>query len=223
VRHDPPLQYPVGAGLKQPRRGAPGALGGARGGRAAFVSDGRIVTVARLGSGLAHPRVAPGPEACTMEAEFARRGARRYAWISSRLFFNITRENWRTSTVASSAAPAHGRGSKRQWLAERLQEGLCSAWYERERHAYRIAPLESAGGPWRANTLPVLLWVTGSIKEKVCRALMEYCLADAKAQGVPAEWHAGAPSRWLAIRPLSQKVRFYGGGHKRTDTAVRSP
>ncbi len=105
-------------------------------------------------------------------------------------FINLTEENLSSEhlcCIIRSKKPHPGIEAKRQWLSGRLKEG----------HVFRklnvkgcvfmeYAPLETAWAPILGDNYYYVycLWVSGDCKGKgYGRALMEYCLADAREKG----------------------------------------
>jgi predicted GNAT family acetyltransferase len=76
---------------------------------------------------------------------------------------------------------------KRTWLAERITEGhVFRKLDEKGKVFIEYAPLETAWTPIVGDNYIYIycLWVSGSFKGKgYAKALMEYCIADAKAKG----------------------------------------
>ena len=107
-----------------------------------------------------------------------------------------------------------GVEAKRQWLAERLKEGhvfrklnqKCCVMIE-------YAPLEMAWVPVEGENYLYIycLWVDGKCKKHgYGRELLEYCLADAKAQGKSGVCLLGAKKQkaWLTSRAFVEKFGF---------------
>ena len=104
-------------------------------------------------------------------------------------FINLTPENLADEhlcCIIRTRKKHPGVEAKRQWLAERLKEGhvfrklnqKCCVMIE-------YAPLETAWVPVEGENYLYIycLWVDGKCKKHgYGRALLEYCLADAKAQ-----------------------------------------
>lgn len=132
-------------------------------------------------------------------------------------FINLAPENLDTEhlcCIIRSKKPHPGVEAKRQWLSERLQEG----------HAFRklnvkgcvfieYAPLETAWVPIVGENFLYIycLWVTAPYKGKgYGRALMEYCIADAKAKGKSGICMLGAQKQkaWLTDQSFAKKFGF---------------
>ena len=105
-------------------------------------------------------------------------------------FINVTPENLANEhlcCIIRSKKPHPGVEAKRQWLAERLREAHVFRKLDVKGCAFiEYAPLETAWVPVTGENYLYIycLWVSGSLKGKGHgRALMEYCLADARARG----------------------------------------
>ena len=125
-------------------------------------------------------------------------------------FIDLTEENLPNEhlcCIIRSKKPHPGIEAKRNWLAARLKEG----------HVFRklavkgcvfieYAPLEKAWTPIEgANYLYIYcLWVQGAPRgHGYARRLLEYCLADARAQGRSGVCMLGART---ALPPLSTSI-----------------
>ncbi len=132
-------------------------------------------------------------------------------------FINLTAENLpdeHLCCIIRSKKLHPGVEAKRQWLADRLGEG----------HVFRklnvkgtvfieYAPLETAWVPIIGDNYYYLycLWILGSHKGKgYGKALMEYCIADAKAKGKSGICMLGAQKQksWLSDQSFSKRVGF---------------
>lgn len=132
-------------------------------------------------------------------------------------FINLTAENLTEEhlcCIIRSKKPHPGVEAKRQWLAERLKEG----------HVFRklrvkgcvfieYAPLETAWVPVLGDNYLYIycLWVSGEPKGNgYGKALMEYCLADARAQGKSGVCMLGAAKQkaWLSDQSFAKKYGF---------------
>lgn len=110
--------------------------------------------------------------------------------------------------------PHPGVEAKRQWLVQRLQEGHVFRKLDIKGCAFiEYAPLETAWVPVVGDNYLYLycLWVTGS--PKGCgygRALMESCIADAKALGRSGICMLGARKQkaWLSDQSFAKKFGF---------------
>ncbi|MDO5541400.1 MAG: GNAT family N-acetyltransferase [Eubacteriales bacterium] len=132
-------------------------------------------------------------------------------------FINITSENLAKEhlcCIIRSRKPHPGVEAKREWLAKRLKEG----------HVFRklnvkgcvfieYAPLETAWVPITGDNFYYIycLWVSGGPKgHGYGKALMEYCLADAKARGKSGVCMLGAAKQkaWLSDQSFAKKFGF---------------
>lgn len=132
-------------------------------------------------------------------------------------FINLTTENLDSEhlcCIIRSKKPHPGITAKRQWLSDRLTEG----------HVFRklnikgtvfieYAPLETAWVPIVGDNYYYIycLWVLGSPKGSgYGKALMEYCLADAKAKGKSGVCMLGAKKQksWLSDQAFARKFGF---------------
>ncbi|GAE86299.1 N-acetyltransferase [Bacteroides reticulotermitis] len=132
-------------------------------------------------------------------------------------FINLTAENLpdeHLCCIIRSKKLHPGVEAKRQWLADRLGEG----------HVFRklnvkgtvfieYAPLETAWVPIIGDNYYYLycLWILGSHKGKgYGKALMEYCIADAKAKGKSGICMLGAQKQksWLSDQSFAKRVGF---------------
>ena len=105
-------------------------------------------------------------------------------------FINLTTENLANEhlcCIIRSKKSHPGVEAKRQWLSERLSEGHVFRKLDAKATVFiEYAPLETAWVPINGDNYLYLycLWVTGSYKGKgYGKALMEYCLDDAKEKG----------------------------------------
>lgn len=132
-------------------------------------------------------------------------------------FINITEENLSEEHLCClirSKKPHPGIEAKRLWLADRLKEGhVFRKLNEKAIVFIEYAPLETAWVPVRGDNYFYLycLWVSGSCKGKgYGRALMEYCIADAKAKGKSGICMLGAKKQkaWLSDQSFADKFGF---------------
>ncbi|QOS68573.1 GNAT family N-acetyltransferase [Eggerthella guodeyinii] len=132
-------------------------------------------------------------------------------------FVNLTPENLadeHLSCIIRVRKPHPGVEAKRQWLAERLLEGHVFRKLQVKDPVFiEYAPLETAWVPIVGdNYLYVYcLWASGSCKGKgYGRALMEYCLDDARAQGKSGVCLLGAKKQkaWLTDQSFARKFGF---------------
>ena len=122
-------------------------------------------------------------------------------------FINLTPENLADEhlcCIIRSKKPHPGVEAKRRWLAERLREGHVFRKLDRKATVFvEYAHLETAWVPITGDNYLYLycLWVNGGEKGKgYGKALMEYCLADARAQGKSGVCMLGAARQkaWLS-------------------------
>ena len=98
-----------------------------------------------------------------------------------------------------------GVEAKRQWLADRLKEGHIFRKLSAKAMVFiEYAPLATAWTPVLGDSYYYIycLWVCGESKGKgYGRALMEYCLADARAKGKSGVCMLGAEKQkaWLEL------------------------
>lgn len=132
-------------------------------------------------------------------------------------FVNLTQENLATEhlcCIIRSKKPHPGVEAKRQWLAERLKEGHVFRKLNAKATVFiEYAPLETAWVPIVGNNYYYIycLWVLGDEKGKgYGKALMEYCLADAKAKGKAGVCMLGAQKQkaWLSDQAFAKKFGF---------------
>ena len=132
-------------------------------------------------------------------------------------FINLTPENLASEhlcCIIRSKKPHPGVEAKRQWLAERLREGhVFRKLNARAAVFVEYAPLETAWVPVTGDNYLYLycLWVNGEQKGKgYGTALMEYCLADARAQGKSGVCMLGAAKQkaWLSDQTFAKKYGF---------------
>lgn len=105
-------------------------------------------------------------------------------------YINITEENLETEHLCCAISDKKhqaGVNIKRQWLAERIKEGhVFRKLNEKGKVFVEYAPLETAWVPVVGENYVHIycLWVAGSFKRKGHgKALLEYCIEDAKRQG----------------------------------------
>ncbi len=132
-------------------------------------------------------------------------------------FINLTPENLADEhlcCIIRSRKPHPGVEAKRRWLAERLREGHVFRKLDRKATVFvEYAPLETAWVPITGDNYLYLycLWVNGGEKGKgYGKALMEYCLADARAQGKSGICMLGAAKQkaWLSDQTFAKKYGF---------------
>lgn len=132
-------------------------------------------------------------------------------------FVNLTPENVDSEhlcCIIRSRKPHPGVEAKRQWLSERLGEGhVFRKLNEKAVVFIEYAPLETAWVPITGENYYYLycLWVLGSHKGKgYGKALMEYCLADAREKGKSGVCMLGAKRQksWLSDQSFAKKYGF---------------
>lgn len=132
-------------------------------------------------------------------------------------FVNLTPENVfdeHLCCIIRSKKVHQGIESKRQWLADRLKEGhVFRKLNEKATVFIEYAPLETAWVPIVGDNYYYIycLWVTGSSKGKgYGKALMEYCLSDAKKKGKSGVCMLGAKKQksWLSDQSFAKKFGF---------------
>lgn len=137
-------------------------------------------------------------------------------------FINLTPENLdgeHLCCIIRSKKAHPGVEAKRQWLADRLKEGHIFRKLNAKATVFiEYAPLETAWTPVLGDSYYYIycLWVCGESKGKgYGRALMEYCLADARAKESPACacWARKSKRHGFQTRPL-QKIRFSDSGYR---------
>lgn len=132
-------------------------------------------------------------------------------------FIDLTEENLANehlSCIIRTKKAHPGVEAKRQWLSERLKEGhVFRKLNEKATVFIEYAPLETAWVPIVGDNYYYIycLWVTGAYKGKgYGRALMEYCLADAKAKGKSGVCMLGAKKQkaWLTDQAFAKRFGF---------------
>lgn len=132
-------------------------------------------------------------------------------------FINITEENLASEhlcCIIRTKKPHPGVEAKRQWLAGRLKEGHVFRKLNAKATVFiEYAPLETAWVPITGDNYYYIycLWVLGDQKGKgYGKALMEYCLADAKANGKSGVCMLGASKQkaWLSDQSFAGKFGF---------------
>lgn len=132
-------------------------------------------------------------------------------------FVNLTPENLATQHLCCiiRSKKAHpGVEAKRQWLSQRLNEGHVFRKLDEKATVFiEYAPLETAWVPIVGDNYYYLycLWVSGGCKGKgYGRALMEYCLADARERGKSGICMLGAKKQkaWLSDQAFAKKFGF---------------
>lgn len=132
-------------------------------------------------------------------------------------FVNLTPENLANEhlcCIIRSKKPHQGVEAKRQWLSDRLAEGhVFRKLNEKATVFIEYAPLETAWIPIIGDNYYYLycLWVSGSCKGKgYGKALMEYCIADAREKGKSGICILGAKKQkgWLSDQAFAKKYGF---------------
>ncbi|MGM9662149.1 MAG: GNAT family N-acetyltransferase [Oscillospiraceae bacterium] len=132
-------------------------------------------------------------------------------------FIDLTAENLANEhlcCIIRSKTAHPGVEAKRRWLAERLAEGHVFRKLDVKGCAFiEYATLETAWAPVVGDNYLYIycLWVTG--EPKGCgygRALMESCIADAKARGRSGVCMLGAQKQkaWLSDQSFAKKFGF---------------
>ena len=132
-------------------------------------------------------------------------------------FVNLTAENLEKEhlcCIIRSKKTHPGIEAKRQWLSERLEEGhVFRKLNEKATVFIEYAPLETAWVPIICDNYYYVycLWVSGSCKGKgYGKALMEYCVADARRNGKSGICMLGANKQkaWLSDQTFAKKFGF---------------
>lgn len=132
-------------------------------------------------------------------------------------FINLTPENLideHLCCIIRGKKSHPGVEAKRQWLSERLKEGHIFRKLNAKATAFvEYAPLETAWVPVTGDNYIYLycLWVNGGEKGKgYGKILMDYCIADAKAQGKSGVCMLGAAKQkaWLSDQAFAKKYGF---------------
>lgn len=132
-------------------------------------------------------------------------------------FINLTPENLSSEhlcCIIRSKTAHPGIEAKRQWLAGRLAEGHVFRKLDAKATVFiEYAPLETAWVPITGDNYLYLycLWVTGSDKGKgYGKALMEYCLEDARQRGKSGVCMLGSVQQraWLSDQSFAGKYGF---------------
>ncbi len=132
-------------------------------------------------------------------------------------FVNLTIENLsyeHLCCIIRMKKPHPGVEAKRQWLSERLKEGhVFRKLNEKATVFIEYAPLETAWVPITGDNYYYVycLWATGNYKGKgYGKALMEYCIADAKEKGKSGICMLGAKKQkaWLTNQSFAKSFGF---------------
>ncbi len=132
-------------------------------------------------------------------------------------FINLTADNLASEhlcCIIRSKKPHPGVEAKRKWLSARLAEGhVFRKLNEKATVFIEYAPLETAWVPIAGDNYYYIycLWVSGTHKGKgYGKALMEYCLAEARANGKSGVCVLGADKQkhWLTDQSFVKKYGF---------------
>ena len=132
-------------------------------------------------------------------------------------FIDLTPENLageHLCCIIRSKKPHPGVEEKRRWLAERLREGHVFRKLDEKGTVFiEYAPLETAWVPVVGDNYLYIycLWATGPHKGKgYGRALLESCLADARAKGKSGVCMLGAEKQkaWLSDQSFARRFGF---------------
>lgn len=132
-------------------------------------------------------------------------------------YVNITTENLAAEhlcCIIRSRKPHPGVEAKRQWLSARLREGHVFRKLDVKGCAFiEYAPLETAWTPVVGENYIYVycLWVAGEAKGSGCgKALMEYCISDAREKGKSGVCMLGADRQkaWLSDQSFAGKYGF---------------
>lgn len=132
-------------------------------------------------------------------------------------FVTLTPENLDSQhlcCIIRSKVKHPGVEAKRTWLKQRLKEGHVFRKLDKKATVFiEYAPLEKAWVPVEGDNYLYLycLWVTGAERgHGYARALMESCIADAKAQGKSGVCMLGAQKQknWLSNQDFARKFGF---------------
>lgn len=132
-------------------------------------------------------------------------------------FINLTETNIADEhlcCIIRSRKPHPGVEAKRAWLADRIKEGHVFRKLQAKGCCFiEYAPLESAWTPVEGQNYLYLycLWVDGAFKGKgYGKALMDYCIEDAKAKGKSGICMLGARKQksWLSDQAFAKKYGF---------------
>lgn len=116
--------------------------------------------------------------------------------------------------IIRTRKPHPGVEAKRQWLAQRLREGhVFRKLREKATVFIEYVPLETAWVPVLGDNYLYLycLWASGDHKGRgYGKALMEHCLADARAKGRSGVCMLGAEKQkaWLSDQSFARKYGF---------------
>ena len=132
-------------------------------------------------------------------------------------FINLTNENIDSEhlcCIIRSKKPHPGVEAKRRWLRERIGEGHIFRKLNQKGCCFiEYAPLETAWVPVTGDNFYYIycLWVTGEFKGKgYGKALLDYCISQAKANGKSGVCMLGAKRQknWLSNQAFAEKYGF---------------
>lgn len=132
-------------------------------------------------------------------------------------FINLTAENLTEEhlcCIIRTRKPHEGIESKKKWLADRLKEGHVFRKLNAKAVVFiEYAPLESAWVPIMGENYYYIycLWTSGDYKGKgYGKALMDYCIVDAKANGKSGICMLGANKQkaWLTDQNFAKSFGF---------------
>lgn len=132
-------------------------------------------------------------------------------------FINLTEENLATEhlcCIIRTKKQHPGVEAKRKWLSERLKEGHVFRKLNAKATVFiEYAPLETAWVPVNGSNYYYIycLWVLGKEKGNgYGKALMDYCLADARANGKSGVCMLGSQKQksWLSDQSFAKKYGF---------------
>lgn len=132
-------------------------------------------------------------------------------------FVNLTPENIADEhlcCIIRTKKPHQGVEAKRRWLSDRIGEGhVFRKLNDRATVFIEYAPLETAWVPVVGNNYLYIycLWVSGTGKGKgYAKALMEYCITDAREKGKSGICMLGSEKQkaWLSNQEFAKKFGF---------------
>lgn len=133
-------------------------------------------------------------------------------------FINITKENLpkeHLCCIIRTKKPHEGIEAKKRWLSERLEEGHVFRKLSDKKAVVFIeyAPVETAWVPIEGKNFYYIycLWVTGEYKGKgYGKALLEYCIDDAKDKGLCGVCLLGSKKQkaWLTDTEFAKRQGF---------------
>lgn len=132
-------------------------------------------------------------------------------------FVNLTSENLSNEhlcCIIRSRKPHPGVEAKRAWLAQRIKEGHVFRKLKAKATVFiEYAPLEKAWVPIIGENYLYIycLWTLGDYKgHGYGKALIEYCIADAKSQGKSGICMLGSKKQkaWLSDQSFAKKYGF---------------